>query len=107
MRALARPRGLRSATLTIDGNEATALPLDGISAALRDVVLVHGAKVGGVDEGTRSGTGVSVPLAELTEALAAARAKLKQLDQATASLAGIGGRASRRTELQTRREPAT
>lgn len=85
-------------TLTIGASASLALPLVKGLAPTPQLVADDGIDTGGA----RSGAGAeSAPLADLNQALAAARAKLEQLDHATAALAGV---TSLRAELSAKDE---
>jgi chemotaxis protein MotB len=83
------PASLVGAALTIAAGEPAALPLIKEPALPTPLLLVEdgpGAGPGPAADGADASG--AVPLAELTEALAAARAKLEQLDRAAEALAG-------------------
>jgi outer membrane protein OmpA-like peptidoglycan-associated protein/predicted nucleic acid-binding Zn-ribbon protein len=82
------PAALVGATLMI-GGEPAALPLvKELPRATHLLPVEDGAAPGPTRQADRAGSEDGAPLAELTEALAAARAKLEQLDRAAEALAG-------------------
>jgi outer membrane protein OmpA-like peptidoglycan-associated protein len=88
LKAAVWPAVVVGATLTIDGAAPLALPLvKGVAVAPLYLLVEEGAP--------------TAPLADLNQALAAARAKLEQLNQATTALAGV---ASLRAELSAKEE---
>jgi chemotaxis protein MotB len=96
------PFALMAATLIIDGGEPAALPLVAPSPFVTPRLMVENDTAAAPtvrDSQPESDAGA--PLAELTEALAAARAKLEQLDKAAEALAGA---AALRAELATKEE---
>lgn len=96
LKAAVWPGVVVAATLTMGAAAPLALPrVKGVASAPPYVMVADGA-------GAPAAAGAqTAPLADLNEALAAARAKLEQLDQATAALAGV---ASLRAELSAKEE---
>jgi len=95
------PSAIIGVTLTIESAAPLALPLLPIdrTTATPMILIEDGAQpaTGAAD----AETGSQSPLAELTAALTAARAKLEQLERATAALAGV---AALRAELNAKDE---
>jgi outer membrane protein OmpA-like peptidoglycan-associated protein len=84
------PAALVGATLVM-GGELAALPLVKELARTSALLLVEGgAPPQPAPHDARTASGAGAPLAELTEALAAAQAKLEQLNRAAEALAGAG-----------------
>jgi outer membrane protein OmpA-like peptidoglycan-associated protein/predicted nucleic acid-binding Zn-ribbon protein len=85
------PAVVVGATLTT-GGEPAALPLvKELPRAPHFLPVEGGAAPGPAPGDDRGGSEGGAPFAELTEALAAARAKLEQLDRAAEALAGAAG----------------
>jgi outer membrane protein OmpA-like peptidoglycan-associated protein len=96
------PVTLVGTALTIGAGESAALPLIKELVPATPLLLVEdGAGAGPEPAADGADTLEAAPLAELTEALAAARAKLEQLNRAAEALAGA---ASLRAELAAKEE---
>jgi outer membrane protein OmpA-like peptidoglycan-associated protein/predicted nucleic acid-binding Zn-ribbon protein len=94
------PIALVGAALTVGAGELAALPLIEELAPATPLLLVEDG-AGPIPEAGGADTRDDAPLAELTEALAAARAKLEQLNRAAEALAGA---AALRAELAAKEE---
>ena len=102
LKAFVWPIVVAGATLTIGGAAPLALALvRGVPAAPPYLLVADGAGPVEATSDARTGGRAEAPLADLNEALAAARAKLEQLNRATGALAGV---ASLRAELSAKEE---
>ena len=102
LKGTALSAGLAGAVLTIGAGAPAALPLmEGPAPATPLLLIEDGPGTGPAPAADGTAASGAAPLAELTEALAAARAKLEQLDRAAGALAGA---AALRAELAAKEE---